>query len=382
VQKRYSNFEYRNLTNKKLATLYHQYIEAIHDLIPYSYVISNILDETAHDLLVNALRRTLSNPENTYLQLTRPARPNMTSLEHLDRLKLAAKYQKVKSFVGLKATIEGHVTKYGWLACYRPTDLPLSEKELKRAVQELAKDKQLRSKIAQIRKQQASGIRPSIGKIGLPPHLGKLVKIMQQHSFLRTERREIVNRGFFVLQPLHHEIAKRMGIKFSDLSYGTTWELLRFLKTGQGITLGEIQQRKEQFCVTKINNAITIVSGKTVEHFKKLIPKAQSETAIRGIPVYAGVVTGTVQIVKTRNDIAGFTKGSILVAPTVATWMVSIIDKCSGIITDFGGSLSHTAILSREFKKPCLIGTRNATSVLRNGMTIVLNAHKGTANRL
>ena len=53
------------------------------------------------------------------------------------------------------------------------------------------------------------------------------------------------------------------------------------------------------------------------------------------------------------------------------------IDKASGIITDEGGITCHAAIVAREWGIPCLIGTRKATSVLKDGMTVRLDCING-----
>jgi len=50
------------------------------------------------------------------------------------------------------------------------------------------------------------------------------------------------------------------------------------------------------------------------------------------------------------------------------------MSKIAGFITNEGGTLSHAAILAREIKKPCIIGTKVATQVIKTGQTITLDA--------
>ena len=52
--------------------------------------------------------------------------------------------------------------------------------------------------------------------------------------------------------------------------------------------------------------------------------------------------------------------------------------KAAAFVTDIGGITSHAAIVSREMGKPCIIGTKNATKVLKDGMMIEVNADNGT----
>jgi pyruvate,water dikinase len=51
--------------------------------------------------------------------------------------------------------------------------------------------------------------------------------------------------------------------------------------------------------------------------------------------------------------------------------------KASAIITDQGGILSHAAIVARELKIPCIVGTVDATKKLKNGQIVTVDANKG-----
>ncbi len=53
------------------------------------------------------------------------------------------------------------------------------------------------------------------------------------------------------------------------------------------------------------------------------------------------------------------------------------MQKCSAIVTDFGGLTSHAAIIARELKKPCVVGTKFATKVLNDGDEVEVDANQG-----
>jgi len=59
-----------------------------------------------------------------------------------------------------------------------------------------------------------------------------------------------------------------------------------------------------------------------------------------------------------------------------------IMKKASAFVTDIGGITSHAAIVSREMQKPCIIGAKNATKILKDGMTIEVDADKGVVRIL
>jgi len=77
------------------------------------------------------------------------------------------------------------------------------------------------------------------------------------------------------------------------------------------------------------------------------------------------------------DDIRNFERGKILVAASTAPIYVPAMERAVAIITDEGGLLSHAAIISREFKKSCIVGTKIATAVLRDGDLVEVDANKG-----
>ena len=67
----------------------------------------------------------------------------------------------------------------------------------------------------------------------------------------------------------------------------------------------------------------------------------------------------------------------ILVAGQTRPFLMPAIRKAAAIVTDEGGVTSHAAIVSRELKKPCIIGTKVATKVLKTGDLVEVDADKG-----
>ncbi len=59
-----------------------------------------------------------------------------------------------------------------------------------------------------------------------------------------------------------------------------------------------------------------------------------------------------------------------------------LISKAAAVVTDEGGVLCHAAIVARELKKPCIIGTKIATKVLKDGDTVEVDAEKGIVRKI
>lgn len=83
-------------------------------------------------------------------------------------------------------------------------------------------------------------------------------------------------------------------------------------------------------------------------------------------------ITGNVRIIY-ENEINLFKKNEILVTESTNPNFLPAMLKAKAIITESGGLLSHSAIVSRELNIPCIIGIKNATEIFKNGNKIILN---------
>ncbi len=97
---------------------------------------------------------------------------------------------------------------------------------------------------------------------------------------------------------------------------------------------------------------------------------------VRGNPAFAGKVTGRVRIVF-NPTLAQIETGDILVAPMTTPDFVPLMKRAGAIITDEGGLLCHASIVARELKKPCIVGTKIATQVLKDEDLVEVDATKG-----
>ena len=98
---------------------------------------------------------------------------------------------------------------------------------------------------------------------------------------------------------------------------------------------------------------------------------------LRGLIAHKGRVTGKVKIVISKDQMEGFEDGMILVAHETTPDVIFAMQKSAAIVTDFGGLTSHAAIIARELGKPCVVGTKNATKVLKDGDEVEVDADKG-----
>lgn len=112
------------------------------------------------------------------------------------------------------------------------------------------------------------------------------------------------------------------------------------------------------------------------------VPSDELTASIQGSVACRGVVTGRVQIINSREQFDSFKEGSILVAPMTSPEYTPLIHRAVAIITDEGGMLSHAAIVSRELNKPCIIGTKFASYVLKDFQEVEVDADRGVISIL
>ncbi len=201
------------------------------------------------------------------------------------------------------------------------------------------------------------------------------------------------------------EATRKMIARFlSVLGYDQRWarvlridEAVKMFKTYRLRNRNEIAERLEMYILYKNE----IVTGKKFDEFCKENEWENPETPsllsssspslrlverlgrgreiveAQGSVAFPGSVTGKVVIVRNGEDCKNVQTGDILIATmTNITWLPAML-RCAAIVTDEGGITCHAAITARELQKPCITGTKNATSIFKNGDIVELNTETG-----
>jgi pyruvate, water dikinase len=142
------------------------------------------------------------------------------------------------------------------------------------------------------------------------------------------------------------------------------------------------------------NNKLFILQTRPLRIIKKGTPKpipthvaGYSILIDRGVIACKGIGYGSVHIVKTDDDLNNFPDNAVLVARHTSPMYVTVMNKASAIITDFGGITGHMASLAREFQVPAILDTEVATKTLQPGQEITVDAfncsvYEGKVNEL
>ena len=98
---------------------------------------------------------------------------------------------------------------------------------------------------------------------------------------------------------------------------------------------------------------------------------------IKGYAGAAGMVEGTVRVLRNPSEAADLQPGEILVTTATNIGWTMVFAKAAAIITDIGAPLSHAAIVAREFGIPAVVGCGNATELLSTGDRVRVDGSTG-----
>jgi pyruvate,water dikinase len=113
--------------------------------------------------------------------------------------------------------------------------------------------------------------------------------------------------------------------------------------------------------------------GKEIEDVKEI----HGEVILTGIAASPGIASGKIKIIRNMEELQKINQGDILVTKMTNPDMVVTMQKSAAIITDEGGLTAHASIVSREMGIPCIVGTQEATTKLREGEIITVDGFTG-----
>lgn len=137
--------------------------------------------------------------------------------------------------------------------------------------------------------------------------------------------------------------------------------------------------KKGKVFILQTRPVTTIRKKKEEKKQKKGVAKLK--ILLTGAAASPGIASGPVKIVSSKKEIGRIAPGDVLVAEMTNPDFVPAMRKAVAIVTDQGGRTSHAAIVSRELGIPCIVGTREATRVLREGLVVTVHGGQGKVYR-
>jgi len=103
---------------------------------------------------------------------------------------------------------------------------------------------------------------------------------------------------------------------------------------------------------------------------------------LHGVAASPGRGRGPARIVTGTADFERFQSGDVLVCRSTTVSWVPLFNMASAIVADVGGSLSHAALVAREFGIPAVTGTGTAQETLIDGELVEVDGTAGTVRRI
>lgn len=242
--------------------------------------------------------------------------------------------------------------------------------------------------VKQIIQYAETGMRSPARKRSAPPKLDIIGDHLAKKSALGIKNRERSRLHRSRLYGMMRSMMLETGQKLADSGQISCREdifYLTFEQVENAVYSGESMMNAVEDAKIKYSNYAKLPTYSRLVFAGEIFDKEPcSETkthrikngAFRGIPCSSGIAEGEVIIVNGASDNVD-TSGKIIVAKTTEPAFVFMIAGAKGIIAEKGSLLSHTAIISRELKKPSVVGIDGITEILKNGDIVRINGGTG-----
>ena len=309
----------------------------------------------------------------------RPMKFPMSSIEQRNLLKLC----KLKG-VALESALKKHWNKYKHLSLHNIDDEFFDINYYKNRIKVLGDDEEY-NKQKEILDKADKELKEAdilIKKIKLPTPIKNKINLIRWFMYLRTETIDhfmLVNGAY---KTLFNSLSKIFDLPIDAVLHMTYKEILDSLKDGKLIISRDLimDRTKNGYAYLIAPHGSYLVTGNEVDELQKIvIPKEEKKEIkkLKGQVAFKGKVSGIARVILDRRDAHILKEGEILVTTMTSPEFVPAMKMASGIITNEGGILCHAAIMSRELRKPCVIGTKIATDVIKTGQKIILDADNG-----
>jgi len=370
-----SKLNLKTKSNSKLKSLFRKYFDLYAPVFAFTYDY-RALQEYYPEEITAFLKKRENNPKklNSYLEsIISLYKPIEMHKEKINLFEITLKKKKTADKEKIKKELRKHAERFGFLGVYMYDGNPLTAEDFEKKLNKTARkpflklEKELLTEKNRFSKNQKE-VKKIERKLNLSSEEKQKIKNIRFALYVSTLCDEYYSYVAFKMRPFIYELSKRFSVSYNQLIEMRNSEILSlFDKPLTKEKLNEINERSEDHALILEKGKIRVLVGKELEKYsksyKKELKKMQELSELKGETAFSGKVKGKVKLIKSIHDLPSFPSGAILVTGSTMPQFVPAMKKSLAIITDEGGMLSHAAIMSREFKKPCIIGTHIATRV-------------------
>lgn len=218
--------------------------------------------------------------------------------------------------------------------------------------------------------------------------LKSLSIVLQEFALILDYSKAELIYGIYLARPLIEEISRRLKVNSWVLVRNLTPDELKLaLKKGK-LTVKQrkdIDKRAKAYALLLKDGKIFLYQDKEAQVMRERLLESEDTkgiTEVKGITAMTGRAQGRVKIVTSARDLSKIREGDIMVTHDTSTEMTSVMKKAAAIVADLGGLVSHSAIVAREFKTPCIVRAKIARQVFKDGDLVEVDADRGVVRKL
>jgi phosphoenolpyruvate synthase/pyruvate phosphate dikinase len=210
----------------------------------------------------------------------------------------------------------------------------------------------------------------------LDKNFRNLVRLLRILSLWRDERKVLMQKINLGYERVIKDASKELQVSPDLLKFCLLKEVNE-ISTNQEKFISRREMSVAVYDFSKEKTEEKIVIGREALEIINKFCQSTKKSTLKGTSASKGLTTGIAKIILRKKDFSEFKKGMILITTMTRPEFFSLMKKAKAIITDEGGITSHAAIISRELNIPCIVGTKIATKVLKDGDLVEVDADKG-----
>ncbi len=386
----------KRLSNQELGKKYSEIITEIKKYQPFimsMHVFDEYLTNNFNESFEKyAKKHKFSEKDIFEVQtvLTVPFRRIFVLEEKLDLLKIGLEIKNKKLNIKdkpVKTMIRNHAEKYSWMGAVTFEKEPYDYKHFEDKLKVLLKTDVKKEYVSIMEREEEMIIKQNIHMqkiMNENQEFHRLVKDIQLFGFLRSFRIDTTHIAYVNGWHITEEITKRLNLKKMDIKHLDSKEVT--LALGKNLDHKKLikERENEKISIMIEDKRYELIGQDRVIKVKNAlnIEEVEKSDFVKGQTAHPGLIMGLCKVLHKTDDIAKVDKGDIIIVSMTDPNYVPAMEKASAFVTDFGGILCHAAIISREMKKPCVIGTKNATKIFKDNDYIEVNATTGIVRKI
>ena len=377
--RRFLSTDMTSLSDEELFELYDSYIEDMKVLSPALYtplVMEPLLTREVENILQKTFGESWKDHEQTVMT---PIRPTTPVEAELSLLQIAVKSKKDEP---IEEDLKKHIEYFGFLKRKGMFMEFFDEQYYKNEIKKRENAESAYKKLSDEIEERRKAFESVLEKIGHGTRDAEMLRVTNEAIYFRSWRSERYIQSAYYLQPLFMEMAKRFKLNnATDLLFVLPEEM----RESDIAHLQHLvdERRQGYILITRGEKGYYISGGPDAAQLASQMSFGEGDTkTIKGNPAFTGIEEGVVTLVQKALELKDLPPPEILVTHATTPDMVPYLSSVKAIVTEEGGILSHAAVISREMKIPCVIGTGNVTKQLQNGDRVRVDAEKGIVTKL